>query len=74
MNDRKYMGKEKDGVILPVAPSLSERAVSYPDFINGLINKIQKQRIAITLHANAGMIGIYWSVGNAILKKQHSLI
>lgn len=45
-------------------------AVSYPDFINALIDKIQKQRISITLNANAGMIGMYWSVGNAILKKQ----
>ncbi|MCR4926704.1 MAG: PDDEXK nuclease domain-containing protein, partial [Lachnospiraceae bacterium] len=64
------MGKEKDGVILPVSPGLSEMAVSYPDFINALIDKIHKQRIAITLNANAGMIGMYWSVGNAILKKQ----
>ncbi len=70
MDDRNHMGKEKDGVILPVAPRLSEMAVSYPDFINALIDKIQKQRIAITLNANAGMIGMYWSVGSAILKKQ----
>ena len=64
------MGKKKDGVILPVAPDISEMAVSYPDFINALIDKIQKQRISITLNANAGMIDMYWSVGNAILKKQ----
>ena len=70
MDDRKHMGTEKDGVILPVAPGLSEMAVSYPDFINALIDKIRKQRIAITLNANAGMIGMYWFVGNAILKKQ----
>ena len=70
MDDRKYMGKKKDGVILPVVPDISEMAVSYPDFINALIDKIQKQRISITLNANAGMIGMYWSVGNAILKKQ----
>lgn len=70
MDDRKHMGKKKDGVILPVAPDISEMAVSYPDFINALIDKIQKQRISITLNANAGMIGMYWSVGNAILKKQ----
>ena len=70
MDDRKHMGKKKDGVILPVAPDISEMTVSYPDFINALIDKIQKQRISITLNANAGMIGMYWSVGNAILKKQ----
>ena len=70
MDDRKHMGKKKDGVILPVAPDISEMAVSYPDFINALIDKIQKQRISITLNANASMIGMYWSVGNAILKKQ----
>ena len=70
MDDRKHIGKKKDGVILPVAPNISEMAVSYPDFINALIDKIQKKRISITLNANAGMIGMYWSIGNAILKKQ----
>ena len=70
MDDRKHIGKKKDGVILPVAPDISEMAVSYPDFINALIDKIQKKRISITLNANAGMIGMYWSIGNAILKKQ----
>lgn len=70
MDDRKHMGKKKDGVILPVAPSISDMAVSYPEFINALIDRIKKQRISITLKANASMIGMYWSIGNAILKKQ----
>ena len=52
MDDRKHMGKKKDGVILPVAPDISEMTVSYPDFINALIDKIQKQRISITLKHN----------------------
>lgn len=70
MDDRKNMGKEKDGVMMPVPPRLSEMDVSYPGFINGLIDEIQRKRIVITLNANAGLIDLYWYVGNMILKKQ----
>ena len=33
MDNRKHMGKDKDGVIFPVAPNLSEMSDSYLDFI-----------------------------------------
>ena len=33
MDSRKRMGKNKDGVIFPVAPNLSEMSDSYLDFI-----------------------------------------
>ena len=33
MDSRKRMGKDKDGVIFPVAPNLSEMSDSYLDFI-----------------------------------------
>lgn len=32
MDSRKRMGKDKDGVIFPVAPNLSEMSDSYLDF------------------------------------------
>ena len=70
MDDRKYLGKERNGVLLPVAPEISEMDASYPDFITRLIDGIREQRIAITMNANAGMIGLYWFVGSEILKKQ----
>ena len=33
MDSRKRMGKDKGGVIFPVAPNLSEMSDSYLDFI-----------------------------------------
>lgn len=34
MDNRKHMGKNKEGVIFPVAPNLSEMSDEYLDFIN----------------------------------------
>jgi len=70
MNTRKRMGKDKDGVIFPVAPNLSEMGEGYLDFIEEIKNEIKRQRISVVLNANASMICLYWSIGKAILQKQ----
>lgn len=64
------MGKNKEGVLFPVAPSLSEMSDSYLKFIEEVKAKIQKQRISVILNANSSMICLYWNIGRAILKKQ----
>ncbi len=71
MNDRKHMGKDKDGVIFPVAPQLSEMSDSYLDFIENIKEKIRTQRLTVVVSANSGMICLYWMIGKAILEKQH---
>lgn len=70
MNGRKRMGKDKEGVIFPVAPKLSEMRDSYLDFIEEIKEEIQKQRLKIVLNANSSMICLYWNIGKAILQKQ----
>lgn len=70
MNNRKRMGKDKDGVIFPVAPKLSEMSDSYLNFIEEIKKEIQNQRIAVVLNANSSMICLYWNIGKAILQKQ----
>lgn len=70
MDNRKRMGKNKDGVILPVAPNLSEMSDTYLKFIEEVKEEIQKQRISVVLNANSSMICLYWNIGSAILKKQ----
>ncbi len=70
MDGRKRMGKDKDGVIFPVAPNLSDMSDNYLDFIEEVKKEIQKQRISVVLNANSSMICLYWSIGNAILQKQ----
>ena len=59
MNARKRMGKDKDGVIFPVAPNLSEMGESYLEFIEEIKNEIKRQRISVVLNANASMICLY---------------
>lgn len=70
MDDRKRMGTDKDGVIFPVAPKLSEMSDSYLQFIEEVKSEIQRQRISVVLNANASMIRLYWNIGQAILQKQ----
>ena len=42
MDNRKRMGKDKEAVIFPVAPNLSEMSDSYLQFIKEIKNEIQK--------------------------------
>lgn len=70
MDNRKRMGKDKDGVIFPVAPNLSEMSDSYLDFIEAIKKEIQNQRLKVVLNANSSMICLYWNIGKAILQKQ----
>ena len=43
MDSRKRMGKDKDGVIFPVAPNLSEMSDSYLDFIEEVKKKFRSR-------------------------------
>lgn len=70
MDKRKRMGKDKKGVIFPIAPNLFEMSDGYLQFIEDIIKEIKKQRISTILNANSDMIYLYWNIGKAILKKQ----
>ena len=70
MDNRNHMGKNKDGVIFPVAPNLSEMSDAYLKFIDEVKSEIQKQRISVVLNANSSMTCLYWNIGRGILKKQ----
>ena len=70
MDNRNHMGKNKEGVIFPVAPNLSEMGDNYLQFIEEIKNEIRKQRISVVLNANSSMICLYWNIGKAILENQ----
>ncbi len=70
MDNRKHMGKNRDGVIFPVAPNLSEMSDSYMQFIEKIKEQIRTQRISVVMKANSSMICLYWTIGKAILEKQ----
>lgn len=59
MDSRKRIGKDKDGVIFPVAPNLSEMSDSYLDFIEEIKEEIESQRLKVVLNANTSMICLY---------------
>ena len=66
MDNRNHMGKNKNGVLFPVAPNLSEMSEAYLKFIEEVKSEIQKQRISVVLNANSSMICLYWNIGRAI--------
>lgn len=70
IDKRKHTGKDKEGVIFPVAPNLSEMSDSYLQFIEEIKKEIQKQRVSVVMNANASMICLYWNIGRTILERQ----
>lgn len=73
MDKRKHIGRKKQGVIIPVAPSLSEMDERYFKFIEDIKNEIKKRRISAIVSANSNMICMYWNIGRAVLEKQSQL-
>ena len=72
MDNRKRMGKDKDGVIFSVAPNLIEMSDSYMKFIEEIKTQIQTRRLSVVMNANSSMICLYWTIGKAILDKQQA--
>ena len=70
MENRNRMGKNKEGVIFPVAPNLSDMSGAYLEFIEEIKKEIQHQRLTVVLNANSSMICLYWHIGKEILQKQ----
>lgn len=70
LSERKYMGRKKEAVIIPVAPSVTEMDKDYARFIEKIKSTIKAQRISIVLKANSEMICLYWKIGKGILDKQ----
>jgi predicted nuclease of restriction endonuclease-like (RecB) superfamily len=69
-DDRKSMGTPKEGVLIPVAPSLAEMPDSYVDMRDAIIAKIKESRVRFAVQVNMGMIELYWNIGNEILRRQ----
>ena len=70
MDDRKSMGKPKDGVLIPVAPSLAEVPDGYLDMRDTIIAKIKESRVRFVIQVNTGMMELYWEIGSEILRRQ----
>ena len=72
MDKRKSMGIPKKGVLFPVAPNIAEAPDSYLDMRDIIVTKIKDSRIRVAMQVNAGMIELYWEIGNEILRRQQN--
>ena len=70
MDKRKTMGTPKDNVLIPVAPSHIEMPDGYVDMRDTIIAKIKESRVRVVAQVNSGMMELYWSIGNEILRRQ----
>jgi predicted nuclease of restriction endonuclease-like (RecB) superfamily len=69
---RKSMGNTKDGVLIPVAPNLTELPSGYTDMRDTIIARIKESRVRLAIQVNSGMIELYWNIGNEILRRQQN--
>lgn len=70
MNERKQMGREVDGVIIPIATDIEEFGDGYKEFIESIKENIKSQHARVLLQANKEIICLYWRLGNVITRKQ----
>ena len=68
--ERSHLGKKKEGVLFPVAPSTGKMPKSYVVFLSDLKKRIQQERLRVVLASNSAMVIMYWDIGQKILKKQ----
>ena len=66
------MGKDVKDVIIPVAPPESEIDAPYFDLRDSIVARIRETRLRFIIQANAGMIELYWNIGNDILQRRKS--
>ena len=69
-DERISMCRHKDGVIMPIAPSLSDMPDGYPGFRDAIVEKVRNSRVKFAVQVNAGLVELYWDIGGEILRRQ----
>lgn len=67
---RKSKGRSRPEAIFPKAIGKSMLPTDYPKVLNNLKERIQGERLWVTLAANSVMVLLYWDIGNVILERQ----
>lgn len=70
MDDRLRFGREKDGVIFPVASVKAAMPSGYASLLLDLKERIRRERSRIVFAGNTAMVLLYWDIGSNILIKQ----
>lgn len=71
-DDRKIMGRPREGAAIPVAEPLVSMPESYAPFFAAIKERIARERVKAVLAANAAMVMMYWDIGGQILEKQQA--
>ena len=72
LNNRKSMGQQKPGVIIPAPAALIDIPKGYESFFKNVKERIISERLKTVLSANTTMIMLYWEIGQSILLRQQS--
>ncbi len=67
---REAMGRQRDEASFPVPPAKATVPPDYLAVLSEIKERIQQTRLRTVLAANAGMILMYWDIGQVILKRQ----
>ena len=69
-NKRKGRGRSREGASFPVPPENIEMPTEYASVLVELKNRIQSERLRVTISANSAMVLMYWDIGKVILDRQ----
>ncbi len=69
---RKSRGRRRESASFPVPVGRSDLPADYAAVLGDIKERIQSERLRITLAANAAMILLYWDIGKIILDRQKS--
>jgi len=68
-SERKAMGKQKPGVIVPAPETLAHLPEGYADLLTGIRAIVVRERVKALMSANAAMVLMYWDMGQAIAQR-----
>lgn len=69
-SERNSRGRSREEALFPVPSGKSMLPDDYGTMLDTLKERIQSERLRVTLAANAAMVLLYWDIGQAILERQ----
>lgn len=65
------MGRTRENVRFPVAPSQVDLPVGYSGLLDRLKQRISREQLRTVLAVNVSMVRLYWDIGKEILARQN---
>ena len=69
-DDRKSRGRSRPDASFPAPTGKNMLPSDYATVLNDIKERIQTERVRVTLGANAAMVLLYWDIGRTILERQ----